>query len=177
MGAHLKEIKNEELHNEIINKFKWDKRINPVDFGIVVKNHTVNISGYVDNFLKKQAALDVLHQIPDVHRVYDNIVVLYDYYRTDIELRKIIEKQISDLMLTHGEHIEVEVVDSIVKLEGEVYRPRIKGLADSICWELSGVHDCYNFIDVVDRPHETQASISLIKKEDDHRSKAPAMGA
>lgn len=171
MDAHLK-----DLRKEIISKIKWDKRINPADFDIVVKNHTVSISGYVDNFLKKEAVLDILHHTPGVNRVYDKVVVLYDYYRTDIELRKIIEKQINELMLTHGEYIDVEVVDGVVKLEGEVYRPRIKGLADSICWELSGVHDCYNFIEVVDRPHESRESISL-KKEDDHLSQAPAMGA
>lgn len=51
------------------------------------------------------------------------------------------------------EQISVEVVDGFVKLEGVVHSPRQKAHAAGIVWELSGVADCMNLIEIVEPPH------------------------
>ncbi len=80
-------------------------------------------------------------------------MVTGDYYRADAELKKLIKVQISSILKLGGEHIEIDVVDGVVKFEGEVFRPRLKALASGIVWELSGVRDSLNFIELVSPPH------------------------
>ena len=58
------------------------------------------------------------------------------------------------MILDSGEHIEVDVKDGIVKLYGEVYRPRLKAMAVGAVWELSGVRDCQNLIEIIQPPRQ-----------------------
>ena len=74
--------------------------------------------------------------------------MIQDYFRTDYELKNLIKKQIQTFQLLPGEWIEVEVVDGVVKLDGVVFRPRLKGFAASDSWGLSGIKDCINMIEV-----------------------------
>ncbi|MNY55366.1 BON domain protein [compost metagenome] len=82
-----------------------------------------------------------------------------DYYRTDDEIKQILLSELAELVKIGGEHIEVEVVDGIVKLEGEVYRPRLKASAVGSAWELSGVRDVLNFIEIRDPPNRIPVSL------------------
>ena len=59
-----------------------------------------------------------------------------------------IQLSFKKLLLLPGEYLEVDVVDGVVKLEGTAYRSRIKGLASSFAWELCGVNDVLNLIDI-----------------------------
>lgn len=142
-----------ETVQRIKERITWDKRVSLSDLNITMKNGTVVLNGYVDTSYKKQAAYDIVTSTEGVWSVENHIVVPSDYFRTDDEIKKIVEAQITDIIKLGGEHIEVEVIDGIVKLEGEVFRPRLKALASSIAWELSGVRDCLNFIDIVVPPH------------------------
>lgn len=136
----------------IKDRIRWDLRVSLADLNIVVRDGTVILNGFVDSSYKKTAAMDIVSSTEGVWSVENRIVVPFDYYRTDEEIRNIMEVQLRDLIKLSGEHIEVQVVDGIVKLEGEVYRPRLKAFSAASAWELSGVRDCLNFIDIVTPP-------------------------
>lgn len=174
MNTLLNKIQNEsELERKLRNRIKWDKRVSIADLEVVVRGGVVIVSGFVDTSYKKYATLEVISDTEGVWSVEDRIVVPTDYYRTDEEIKRILESQISELVKIGGEHVEVDVVDGVVKLEGEVFRPRLKAMAVGAAWELSGVRDVMNFIEIKDPPYhvplatdfENPVSISLEEME------------
>ena len=150
-------LQQQEQSSEILslikNRIKWDKRVSLADLNLTLRNGVLTLAGFVDTSYKKNAVLEIVSSITGLVAVEDRIVVPADYYRADDELQKLISDQLKDVLKLGGEHIEVDVVDGVVKLEGEVFRPRLKALASGIAWELSGVRDCLNFIEIVDPPH------------------------
>lgn len=155
MNAVLVEQQNQnvEILNQIKNRIKWDKRVSLADLSFSMRGEVLVVAGFVDTSYKKHAVLEIVNSIPGLFAIEDRIVVPADYFRTDEELEKIIRDQLCEVLKLGGEHIEVDVVDGVVKLEGEVFRPRLKAMASGIAWELSGVRDCLNFIEIVDPPH------------------------
>ena len=149
-----------ELGQRICDRIKWDKRVSLADLSIVVRGSVVIVSGFVDTCYKKNAALEVISETDGVWTVEDRIVVPVDYYRDDEEISKILVGQISEMVKIGGEHIEVTVVDGVVKLEGEVFRPRLKAMAVASAWELSGVQDVINLIQIKHPPRVVPLSVS-----------------
>lgn len=150
-------MRKHEAENELLlkikDRIKWDKRISLEDLKVDVQGGVVTVSGYVDSAFKHHAALEAISETEGVWSIEDRIIVPQDYYRGDGELRDIIRKQLNDMIKLGDEHIEVDVYDGVVKLEGEVFRPRLKAMADSAVWELSGVRDCLNFIEIKSPPY------------------------
>ena len=141
------------LLHRIRERIKWDKRVSLADLDITIRGGVVIVNGFVDTSYKKNAVLEIISEMEGVWAVEDRIVVPIDYYRTDDEIAQILKTTLAELVMIGGEHVEVEVVDGIVKLEGEVFRPRMKATAVSSAWELSGVRDVLNFIEIREPPH------------------------
>lgn len=139
---------DQELLRIIKSRIRWDKRVSEADLDIVVRGGVVIVSGYVDTSYKKNAAIEVLSETEGVWNIEDRIVVPVDYYRSDEEILKILKSQTDEMVKICGEHVEVTVADGVVKLEGEVFRPRLKAMAVAAAWELSGVRDVHNFIQI-----------------------------
>lgn len=146
---------------KICDRIKWDKRVSPADFDVVVNGSAVIVSGTVDTSFKKNAALEVISNTEGVWSLEDRIVVPGDYYRTDDEITKILKEELEEIVKIGGERLEVSVSDGIVMLEGEVYRPRLKALAVGAAWELSGVRDVVNNIEIREPPHRIPLSVDL----------------
>lgn len=156
-----------DLLLKLRSRIKWDKRVSLSDIDVVVKNGVVALSGFVDSSYKKHAVLEIVGSTEGVWSVDDRIIVPDEYFRTDQELKKLIKAQINSVLKLGGEHIDVDVVDGVVKFEGQVFRPRLKALASGFAWELSGVLDCLNFIEIVSPPHRvpTKSLIPSIEIE------------
>lgn len=150
----LEEDKN--LRKFIQSSIDWDKRVSIYDVSVQVRNGVVTVSGQIDSYFKRQAVLDLLHSIQRVRCVIDELRVIDEPLRTDGEIRRLIELSFKKLILMPGEYLEVDVVGGVVKLEGVAYRPRTKGLAASFAWELSGVNDVLNLIDLTIPERDTR---------------------
>ena len=150
-----------ELSRIIREKIKWDKRVSLADLDILVQGDKVIVTGYVDTSYKKNAALEVISETEGVWSIEDRIAVPSDYYRSDEEIIKILKDQVDDIVKIGGEHIEIEVNDGVVKLEGEVFRPRLKAMAVACAWELSGVKDVLNFIEIIDPPRRLTKDLNF----------------
>ena len=155
---HKKNQIDNDLGRILCDRIKWDKRVSLADLDIVVRGGVVIVSGFVDTSYKKNAALEVISQTEGVWSLEDRIVVPGDYRRSDEEITKILESQVAEMIKIGGEHIEVDVVYGIVKLEGEVFRPRLKAMAVASAWELSGVRDVLNFIEIKHPPQRAPIS-------------------
>lgn len=147
-SLQMKNQPDSSLLRVIRDRIKWDKRVSVADLDVVVRGGVVIVSGFVDTSYKKNAALEVISETDGVWNIEDRIIVPGDYFRSDEEILKILKSQLDEIIKIGGEHIEVEVADGIVKLEGEVFRPRLKAMAVASAWELSGVRDVLNFIEI-----------------------------
>ncbi|WP_413558923.1 BON domain-containing protein [Bdellovibrio sp. HCB209] len=153
MGSNTRNsLIDTDLRRKIVERLKWDKRVSPADFDVIVRGCAVIVTGSCDTSFKKMAALELVSDFDGVWSIEDRIVVPSDYFRSDEELKKLISESIEEFVLIGGEHIEVSVEDGVVNLQGEVFRPRLKALAVGSAWELSGVQDVLNNILIIDRP-------------------------
>ncbi|MBK7963841.1 MAG: BON domain-containing protein [Bdellovibrionales bacterium] len=149
------------LLERIQNRIRWDIRVSNSDVSIKVKNGVVTLNGYFDKPYRHAAAVSVIKTTEGVVELKDQSQVVDDYCRTDKELETLISKQILTLPLLPGEWIDVDVCDGVVKLEGLVFRPRLKAFAARASWELSGIKDCINLIGLKESLEEVEKSLKL----------------
>jgi osmotically-inducible protein OsmY len=127
-----------------------------------VKDGFVTLLGYFDKPYRHTAALGIIKTTEGVEGFDDQSKVIEDYFRTDKELEILISKQILAMPFIEGEWIDVAVCDGVAKLEGKVFRPRFKAFAARSVWELSGIKDCLNIIEIKDTPNVAEARGILI---------------
>ena len=161
MALRYENPEQNELAAKIMERIKWDKRVSPADFDVVVRGSAVIIYGFVDTSFKRQAALELISDIEGVWSIEDRIIVPAEYYRTDDELKKILNAELDGMIKIGGEHIELDVVEGVVTLQGEVFRPRLKALAVGLAWELSGVRDVLNNIQIIEPPHRVPLTMDF----------------
>lgn len=156
----LLSLKQEDkiLLQRIKSRIRWDIRVSNYDVNISVIDGKVVLSGYFDEPYRHEAAVNIISSIEGIKGFEDKAIVLGDYYRTDRELETIINKQLMKLPLIKDEWLDVEVCDGIAKLEGHVYRSKFKAYAARSAWELSGIKDCINLIDLRDWPSTIEAT-------------------
>ncbi|KHD88633.1 MAG: hypothetical protein OM95_07435 [Bdellovibrio sp. ArHS] len=159
-----------ELVQKLRERIKWDKRVSEADLDIVVHGGVVIVSGCVDTSFKKNAALQAISDTEGVWAVEDRIAVPVDFHRTDDEITEILMSNLTEMIKIDGEHIELEVINGVVKLYGEVFRPRLKAMAVASAWELSGVKDVDNFIEIIDPPRRAPLTV------DEYQSLFPQTG-
>jgi osmotically-inducible protein OsmY len=152
------------LIKTIRDRIKGDIRVNNLDIEITVQNGSVILAGDFDKFYRREAAIEIIRSTEGVTELIDESAVITEYFRSDGDLKTLIEKQIQSLPLSSGEWINVSVNDGIVKLDGIVFKPQLKAFAASDSWGLSGIQDCINLIEVRRSPITTthQEPISFL---------------
>lgn len=156
-------VSDKRLEETINNRIRWDIRVSQADVLIKVYNGRVSLYGYFDKPYRHKAVVDIIESTEGVEKLKDLSQVVNDYYRGDKEIESLITNQMTQFPCLKGEWIDIKSADGVVKLEGEVYRPELKAFAAKTVWELSGVQDCINLIQVKDisesrtLPRKTQA--------------------
>jgi osmotically-inducible protein OsmY len=136
--------------NRIQERIRWDKRISEADVRAMVGHGEVILIGVVDSHSKKDAAYEIAMTTAGVLNVDNQITVQDRDFRDDGEIRRILHDQLASIGLQAKEHVFIDVVDGVVKLEGLVFSAATKARAVSVAWELSGVRDCLNLIEIGD---------------------------
>lgn len=144
-----------KLAHRVRERIRWDKRVSTSDFQVIVTNGHITLMGSVDSLARKRAAVEVVNNTEGVLSVEDQVLVPSCFHRPDSELKRLVEEQIVESGIGPSEHVSVAVEDGHVKLEGVVHSAEKKAQAAGIVWELSGVADCMNTIEIVDPPQPT----------------------
>jgi len=146
------------LLKKIQDRIRWDIRVSNADISITVKNGHVTLHGFFDQHYRHAAALHSIETTEGVFSFSDQSRVLGDYFRTDRDLEKLINKQVLAQPLMAGEWIDVQINNGVAKIEGRVYRTKLKALASRATWELSGIKDCINKIEIDAPPVSSQGA-------------------
>jgi osmotically-inducible protein OsmY len=139
---------DDSLLKKIKARIRWDIRVSNSDIYLKVKNSVVTLDGCFDKPYRHAAAVNIIKSTDGVTEFKDKSVTVGDYFRTDKELQTLITEQIKTLTLGPEEWIEVSVQSGVVKLIGSVSKPRHKAFASRSVWELSGIKDCLNQIEI-----------------------------
>jgi hyperosmotically inducible periplasmic protein len=163
MAQHISDKRLEERIND---RIRWDIRVSEADVLVKIHGGKVSLYGYFDKTFRHQAVVDIIVNMEGVAKFKDLSQVVSDYYRGDKEIDSLIAKQLANHHFLKGEWIEAKTADGVVKLEGEVYRSEMKAFASKCCWELSGVQDCINLIQLKDLREEKsyKNSNALLRK-------------
>ncbi len=152
-------LSDQEILKNISDRICWDIRVSNSDILVKVNDGCVMLLGYFDRAYRHKAAISLIKSTDGVTGLVDQSQVLDSYFRTDRDLEALIVRQVAELPLLSEEWIEVDVCDAKVTLTGQVTRPRLKAAAARAAWELSGIKDCDNCIQVCEAPSMPRAEV------------------
>lgn len=147
---------DEQIQRDVLAEFKWDARVQPNEIGVVVKDGTVTLTGWVDSYSKKWAAEEAAHRVRGVKAVANEIEVRLPNAseRTDADIAAAAARALLD-------RLDVTVAKGWVTLKGEVEWQYQKEDAERVVRRLTGVKGVTNLITVKPRvtPSELKEKI------------------
>jgi osmotically-inducible protein OsmY len=151
---------NEQLQRDILDELTWDPRLGAAEIGVAVKDGVVTLSGQVDSFAKKNAAVRAAERVAGVCAIAEELVVEIpgSLIRTDAD----IAHAALDALFWHTEvpnSLKVLVDGGWLTLEGEVDWQYQKAAAEDAVHHLTGVTGVTNRVSIRKR-----ASIPDVKQ-------------
>jgi osmotically-inducible protein OsmY len=149
-------LSDSELQQRVRMELEWNPRVNAPEVTATVKNGIVTLTGFVDTYVKKTAALEAVHQIAGVLDVADEIQVRVGRGKTDREVAQAVRSALIWDVYVPDEQISSTVSGGWVTLEGKVDRWQQREDAGRCVERLSGVLGVTNKIEVT--PPKVDAS-------------------
>jgi len=159
MKSNLKKT-DAELKTDVLAELKYEPGVEVTDIGVLVKDGTVTLNGYVTSYGEKWDAVRATKRVAGVNAIADDIEVkLRDsVHHTDGEIAAAAANQINSSSTTiPPEGIQVTVREGRITLEGEVEWWYQKSSAESAIQYLAGVRGVTNLITV--KPKLSPANI------------------
>ncbi|MGB7299397.1 MAG: BON domain-containing protein [Burkholderiaceae bacterium] len=147
-------ISDSQLKQRVLDELSWDTRVDEAHIGVTTSDGAVTLTGRVNNYPEKYAAVDAAKHVHGVSVVADEIdVCLSELYRCDDST---IAQHISHVL-----HCNVSIPDSDLKakvdngfvtLTGEVdWQHQREHVAQQVC-HVSGIKGLANLITLKVRP-------------------------
>jgi osmotically-inducible protein OsmY len=135
-----------ELKDDVLAELKYEPIVKVTDIGVLVKNGTVTLNGYVSSYVEKLEAVQAVKRIAGVKAIADDIEIQLpkSYHRTDGDIAAAATNQINWATLIPPGTVQVTVREGWIELEGEVDGWHQKTLAGDVVRHLSGVKGMSN---------------------------------
>lgn len=141
------------LRQDIIDEFDFDPSFDGAHIGVAVDQNVVSLSGHVNSYAEKVAAIAAAQRVKGVHAIAENIEVRYPFQKQAADDQ--IAKRASDILnwdvLVPKDAVNVLVQDGWVTLTGTVDWYYNKTAAEDDVRKLSGVCGVTNKITVKPR--------------------------
>ena len=142
-----------QLRQDVIDEFEFDPRFNGEHVGVAVDNNVVSLSGHVNSYAEKLAAIAAARRVKGVHAIAENIEVRYPYQAKTADDQ--IAKRATDILnwdvVVPAGSVDVLVQDGWMTLSGAVNWFYEKTAAEDDVRKLSGVRGVTNKITI--KPH------------------------
>jgi osmotically-inducible protein OsmY len=137
------------LQGAVMDELKWDPAVNAAHIGVAAKDGAVTLSGYVDSYSEKYAALRAAERVYGVRAVADEIEVRLpsSHVHDDAEIAEAIAHALRWNTLV-PDTVDVEVRNGFVTLRGEVEWSYQKEAAERAVRDVEGVKGVANVITV-----------------------------
>jgi osmotically-inducible protein OsmY len=147
-------MSDSQLRQDIVDELEFDPSFNGEHIGVVVDNNVVTLTGHVNSYAEKLAAIAAVHRIKGVHAIAESIEVRYPYQHKTSDDQ--IAKRASDI-INWDVHIPSGAVDVLVQDDGWVTLSRTvdwyyqRRAAEDDVRKLSGVRGVTNKIAIKPR--------------------------
>lgn len=164
-------LSDSEIQRRVQQELEWDARVDSSGVAVAVKRGVVTLTGFVDTYAKKVAALDAVHQVQGVRDVADEVQVrLVVHAKADQEIAQAVRAALIWDVFVPDERIKSTVSAGWVTLEGSVDRWQQRDDACRAIERLSGVCGVTNRIEV--KPPRVEATKIRKSIEDALRRRA-----
>jgi osmotically-inducible protein OsmY len=146
---------DEEIEDAVERAFLYDPRVNMFKIDVSSSARMVTLSGVVDNLKAKRAAEMDAKNTVGVWKVKNNIKVrpMGVDLPVDNTIENRVEKSLANDPYVSQYNIDVEVIDNVAYLDGEVNTYFEKGQADDVASKVYGVAEVENNI-VIEKDYE-----------------------
>lgn len=139
-----------QLRQDVIDEFEFDPRFSGEHVGVAVDKNVVSLSGHVNSYAEKLAAIAAARRVKGVHAIAESIEVRYPYQAktADDQIAKRATDILAwDVVVPEGA-VDVLVQDGWVTLSGTVNWYYEKTAAEDDVRKLSGVRGVTNKITI-----------------------------
>ncbi|MGB8397390.1 BON domain-containing protein [Bradyrhizobium sp.] len=166
-----------QLRQDVIDELEFDPSFDGVHIGVAVDKNVVSLSGHVNSYAEKLAAIAAARRVKGVHAIAESIEVRYPYQNKTADDQ--IAKRANDILnwdvLVPGNTIDVLVQDGWVTLSGNADWYYQKTAAEDDVRKLSGVRGVTNKIVIkprVDSSNVKSKIESALKRHAEVEAKA-----
>jgi len=137
-----------EIKEDVLDELMWQPNIDETQIGVIVEKGVVALTGFVDTYVKKTAALDAVKNVKGVKAVANDIEIKYgkDYKKTDKEIAKAVVNAFTWNSSVPDDKLNIEVRNGWVTLSGELEWDFQKEAARKAVEDLLGVEGVINNI-------------------------------
>jgi len=141
------------LRQDVLDELEFEPSINATNIGVAVEGGVATLSGYVESYAEKAAALAAARRVKGVRGIADEIAVRFpaDKKTADDEIAKRAVDLLGWDTMVPSDSIQVLVRDGWVTLSGKTDWYYQKRAAEEDIRKLSGVLGVINNIDIL--PH------------------------
>jgi osmotically-inducible protein OsmY len=139
-----------QLQRDVIDELRWDASIGGSEIGVAAKEGVVTLTGQVDTYAKKYAAVRAAERVAGVHAIAEEIKVVIPgvLWRTDTDIAHAILSTFEwDVQVPH-DRVKVRVEDGWVWIEGDVDWQYQSRAAERAVRNLNGVRGVTNLLQV-----------------------------
>lgn len=141
-------LDDSQLQQRVRVELEWHPRVDALEIVATVRNGVVTLSGVVDTYAKKLAAVDAVHEVSGVLDVADEIQVRAKRETEDLEIAQAVRAALVWNVFVPDERIRSTVSGGWVTLEGKVDRWQQREDSGRCVQHLSGVLGVTNRIEV-----------------------------
>ena len=152
-----------ELKTDVLSELQYEPSVKVTDIGVLVKDGTVTLNGYVTNYGEKWEAVRAVKRVAGVKAIADDIEIKLptSLRRTDGDIANAAANQINWSTTIPVGTVEVTVREGWITLEGEVDQWYLKNSAGNVVQHLSGVKGVSNLISIAPKLTTTEIEASI----------------
>jgi len=156
---NVSEKTDTELKMDVLSEIKYEPRIKVADIGVLVKDGTVTLNGFANNYSEKWEAVHAVKRVAGVKAIADDIEIKLSHppLHTDGNIAAAAVQHIEWCNLIPTESIQVTVRDGWITLDGEVEWGYQRSAAGNVVQHLIGVKGVSNLISI--KPKLTATAI------------------
>ena len=135
-----------QLQSDVQQELMWDPSVGRSEIGTACKNGVVTLSGQVDSYAQKYAAMRAAERVTGVRVVADElrVKVPFSFKRTDIEIAHAVAETLSWDVEVPDDRIKARVDEGWVWLDGDVEWEYQRSAAERAVRYLTGVRGVTN---------------------------------
>ena len=143
-----------QLQRDVIDELRWDAAVGANEIGVAAKDSVVTLSGQVDSFAKKYAAVRAAERVGGVRAVAEELTVSLSpsFERTDTDVAHAIANTLRWDVQVPDDKVKARVENGWVWLEGEVDWQFESASAERAVRNLTGVRGVTNLLEIKKRP-------------------------